>query len=162
MKTLGSEFKSFPPHENEGAMKSLRRQIKNVAHVVANIVPEAVKARRDVTAAGGPRREGVDLPNFRTFDRMLRSMLARVTQGVSPVAIADAWNEWASNLLTAPGKQLALTLRGSVDLARLLLWLPNAAAADRNKRHSFLNQTTSSSVTPVGRNGRSMSSSKFS
>ena len=79
-------------------------------------VPEAVKALETSLQQAGPRREGVDLPNFRTFDRMLRAMLARLTQGVSPVAIADAWNEWASNLVTAPGKQLALTLRGSVEL----------------------------------------------
>jgi polyhydroxyalkanoate synthase subunit PhaC len=99
-----------------------------VAHVVANIVPEAVRAVEPSQQQAGPCREGADLPNFRTFDRMLRAMLARMTQGVSPVAIADAWNEWASNLATAPGKQLALTLRGSVDLTRFLLWLPTAAA----------------------------------
>ena len=99
-----------------------------MAQAVAHIVPEAVRAVEPSQQQAGPRREGADLPNFRTFDRMLRAMLARMTQGVSPVAIADAWNEWASNLVTAPGKQLALTLRGSVDLTRLLLWLPTAAA----------------------------------
>ena len=101
---------------------------ETVAQAVAHIVPEAVRAVEPSQQQAGPRREGADLPNFRTFDRMLRAMLARMTQGVSPVAIADAWNEWASNLVTAPGKQLALTLRGSVDLTRLLLWLPTAAA----------------------------------
>ena len=69
-----------------------------------------------------------DLPTFRTFDRMLRAMQARVTHGISPVAISSAWAQWAMNLLTAPGKQLALASRGSVSLARFALWLPSAVA----------------------------------
>ena len=67
-------------------------------------MPEAVKALETSQQQAALRQEGVDLPNFKTFDRMLRATLARVTQGVSPVAVADAWNEWASNLVTAPGK----------------------------------------------------------
>ncbi|HVA15507.1 MAG TPA: poly-beta-hydroxybutyrate polymerase N-terminal domain-containing protein, partial [Stellaceae bacterium] len=71
---------------------------------------------------------GLDVPSFRTFDRMLRAIQARVTQGLSPVAISDAWTEWAVNLAAAPGKQLALGLHASVALARFWLWLPTAAA----------------------------------
>lgn len=78
-----------------------------------------------------PRRrddaEPSDLPSFRTFDRMLRAVQARVTQGVSPTAIGDALTDWAVHLMTAPGKQLALALRASVMLARFGLWLPGAA-----------------------------------
>ena len=67
-----------------------------------------------------------DLPTFQTFDRMLRAMQARGTQGISPVAISSAWTQWALNLLAAPGKQMALALRGSVSAARFALWLPSA------------------------------------
>ena len=93
---------------------------------------EATNALETLSQQAVRRREDIDLPNFdlpnfKTFDRMQRAMLARATQGVSPVAIADAWNEWAVNLATAPGKQLALAVRGSLDLARLFWWLPTAA-----------------------------------
>ena len=67
-----------------------------------------------------------DLPTFQTFDRMLRAIQARGTQGISPVAISSAWTQWALNLLAAPGKQMALALRGSVSAARFALWLPSA------------------------------------
>lgn len=114
-------------------MKARRRDYrskveKTVARPVTQTAAEPMDALATAWSDPVRDRDGLDLPDFRTFDRMLRATLARVTQGVSPVAVADAWNEWAVNLMTSPGKQLALAWRGSVDLTRLLLWLPNAAA----------------------------------
>lgn len=112
-------------------MKSRRRDYRSRVErsVVRPVTHTAVEPTLATAWSDRVRgREGADLPDFRTFDRMVRATLARVTQGVSPVAAADAWNEWAVNLMTAPGKQLALAWRGSVDLTRFLLWLPNAAA----------------------------------
>ena len=68
------------------------------------------------------------VPDFRTFDRMLRAIQARATQGVSPVALARTWEDWAAQLATAPGKQLSLALQAWLTLARYALWLPKAAA----------------------------------
>ncbi len=58
---------------------------------------------------------------------MLRAIEARLTQGISPIAITDAWADWAIHLAAAPGKQLSLALRATMMLARLGLWLPGAA-----------------------------------
>ena len=68
------------------------------------------------------------VPDFRTFDRMLRAIQARATQGVSPVALARTWEDWAAQLSAAPGKQFSLGLNALLTLARYALWLPNAVA----------------------------------
>ncbi len=70
------------------------------------------------------------LPNFHTFDRMLRAMQARVTQGISPLAVGTAWADWIAQLASAPGKRTELALRAALMLTRYLAWLPKAASPD--------------------------------
>jgi polyhydroxyalkanoate synthase len=72
--------------------------------------------------------EVAERPDFHTFDRMLRAMQARLTQGISPVAIADAWMDWAVHLMAAPGKQAGLAVQAATMMARFGLWLPRALA----------------------------------
>jgi len=61
----------------------------------------------------------VNLPSFETLDRVGRSMIARFTAGISPHAEADAWFDWCSHFLRAPGRQIELAALGVV-LARRL------------------------------------------
>ncbi len=70
------------------------------------------------------------MPGFATFDRLSRAMFARVSQGVSPLAVADAWTDWALHLELALGKQEALAMRAAAFLLRLGFWLPRAAMGD--------------------------------
>jgi polyhydroxyalkanoate synthase len=72
------------------------------------------------------------LPSFHTYDRMARAVQARLTQGISPTAIAGAWSDWGVHLSRAPGKQLELAQAAWTALARFALWLPRAGqtAAD--------------------------------
>ena len=67
-------------------------------------------------------------PTYRTLDRMVRALLARTTQGISPVAVADAWADWALHLAAAPGKQLELFQNAAMAMTRFGLWAPYAAA----------------------------------
>ena len=67
-------------------------------------------------------------PDFRTFDRMLRAMQARTTQGISPSAIAHTWSDWGAQLAAAPGRQFALAGQAWQAMARYAMWLPKAAA----------------------------------
>ena len=67
-------------------------------------------------------------PNFRTLDRLTRALLARATQGISPLAVAQTWNDWAVHLASAPGKRLELLQRAAMSMANFGLWLPQAAA----------------------------------
>lgn len=70
-----------------------------------------------------PRRDG-----FRTMDRALRAAEARLTQGVSPTAVAAAWMDWWIHLARAPGKQLELAQGAATDATRLWLWLLRGGA----------------------------------
>jgi polyhydroxyalkanoate synthase len=65
-------------------------------------------------------------PDFRTWDRMVRAVQARVTQGISPTAVAAAWADWAVHFSGASGKQAAAALRAAQDIARFSLWWPQA------------------------------------
>src|SRR5579859_3709475 len=88
-------------------------------------------AGADSMVARPPGRRATEpdkLPHFGTYDRMLRAIQARATQGLSPAVVAAAWLDWAFNLASAPGKQAELAIRASVMAARFALWLPKAAA----------------------------------
>jgi poly[(R)-3-hydroxyalkanoate] polymerase subunit PhaC len=74
----------------------------------------------------------VNLPSFETLDRVGKSMIARFTGGVSPHAAADAWFDWCSHFLRAPGRQLELAALGAVLAARLAILASGGAAPRLN------------------------------
>ena len=62
--------------------------------------------------AARERSRDVDLEWFghttmqQALDRGLKAALAKMTAGLSPIALAAAYNDWALHLATAPGKRL--------------------------------------------------------
>ncbi len=88
-----------------------------------------VHAQQAVARAQMPESPAADpVPSFRSYDRMLRAVRARASQGISPIAVADAWTNWAVHLAMAPGKQAELALSAANMAARFALWLPGALA----------------------------------
>jgi polyhydroxyalkanoate synthase len=69
----------------------------------------------------------VNLPSFETLDRVGRSMIARITGGISPHAEADAWFDWCSHFSRAPGRQVELVALGAVLAARLAALMTGSA-----------------------------------
>ena len=54
-----------------------------------------------------------EAPSDNALDQFLHSSLARLTGGLSPVAIAEAYFVWATHLAFSPGKQQELPIRPS-------------------------------------------------
>jgi polyhydroxyalkanoate synthase len=69
--------------------------------------------------AAPPRALAASEISFDNIDRLARAAMGRLTQGVSPNAMAAAWFDWGSHLARAPGRQLELTVRAWTNLARL-------------------------------------------
>jgi poly[(R)-3-hydroxyalkanoate] polymerase subunit PhaC len=65
-------------------------------------------------------RQRPDPHPHRDMDRAARAALARITGGVSPHSIIEAWSDWALHLSRSPGRQLELAERAQANIAKLL------------------------------------------
>jgi len=100
--------------------------IAQIERGAAKRMPKAVSQPPPVvrpSAAAAPPQA-----DYRNLDRLLRAWLARATQGVSPVAAAEAWNDWAFHLAVSPGKQFELMQKAAAGYARLGHWAQYEAA----------------------------------
>ncbi len=92
---------------------------------------ERAKAPHFAPAAPPPAPRPGSAPTSRTLDRFLRASFARATQGISPLAVAETWADWAIHLAAAQGKRLELLQNAAMTMARFGLWAPAAAAGTR-------------------------------
>ncbi|WP_417320653.1 PHA/PHB synthase family protein [Emcibacter sp.] len=53
------------------------------------------------------------------FDRTIHAMVARSTMGLSPMALTDAWLDWAVHLAFSPGKQAELVHKAARKTGKL-------------------------------------------
>lgn len=68
-------------------------------------------------------------PDYRhaKLDRRLHAITSRLTGGVSPYAISQAWSDWALHTARAPGRQLDLTELANENAAKV--WVHAALSA---------------------------------
>jgi polyhydroxyalkanoate synthase len=60
-------------------------------------------------STGHADRAGALSTDLEVVDHLLNAMMAQVTGGVSPAAVASAWIDWGLHLASSPAKQVALT-----------------------------------------------------
>jgi polyhydroxyalkanoate synthase len=77
----------------------------------------SVQAEPAVPAAA---RQAAPDHRHRVLDRAAQAALARLTGGISPHAVIDAWTDWAMHMARAPGRQLELAERAQTNTARLM------------------------------------------
>ncbi|MFL5256832.1 MAG: PHA/PHB synthase family protein [Rhodopila sp.] len=67
-----------------------------------------------------PVTQGAEtLTPFAAYDQAVHGAVAEMTGGRSPVAVMEAWLDWASHLAISPGKQIDLCLRAAAAGAQL-------------------------------------------
>ncbi len=80
-----------------------------------------------------PELEALDLDPSKHLgevaDRSLHYLISRLTLGLSPMALADAYFDWMTHLAFSPGRQVHLWNTGALKAVRLALHLARHAAA---------------------------------
>lgn len=79
-------------------------------------LPPAPEAREAVTLVG------------ETLDNAVHAALARMTGGLSPAALTNAYADWAMHLALSPGKQMELSIKLARKWARLARYVATCAA----------------------------------
>ncbi|RPI41429.1 MAG: alpha/beta fold hydrolase, partial [Hyphomicrobiaceae bacterium] len=79
-------------------------------------------------ARSGDGEEDPSLQLAEVMDRSLHSLLSRVTLGLSPMALAEAYFDWLIHLSLSPGKQLQLWHKGVRKSVRLAAHMARCAA----------------------------------
>ena len=69
--------------------------------------------------AGQADASAVEPHRYATLDRSAMANLARLTGGLSPHAMIDAWSDWAMHLARAPGRQMELLERAQTNCFKL-------------------------------------------
>lgn len=92
--------------------KPTRSPAAAAAETVAH-VPAVIASKRQPTPPATVQHRHASL------DRSVMANLARMTAGVSPHAMIDAWSDWAMHLARAPGRQLELMERAQANWFKL-------------------------------------------
>ncbi|WP_299566925.1 alpha/beta fold hydrolase [uncultured Sulfitobacter sp.] len=85
-------------------------------------------------------------PTHENLDRAMRAAMARLTGGISPHSVFEAWSDWALHLARSPGRQLELTERAQANALKLLAYAAgattdkevNAPFSPRHYDHRFV------------------------
>lgn len=105
----------------------MTRQPETAAAQPVVPAPAAAWARpAALDPSGGP--DAGMMHSLATLDRAVRARVARATLGISPYALASAWNDWWFHLMQAPGKQLSLALLAADHVRKLAAFAARAGS----------------------------------
>ena len=112
------------------------------------LMKQALPERLYAQPAGLPKTDEADDYSASAFaevtDRAVHAQIARLTGGVSPLAMAEAWSDWAMHLGTSPGKRTQLGIKAMRKAIRLMQYSARAA----------LSQDTAPCITPLPQDRR--------
>ncbi|WP_092498860.1 PHA/PHB synthase family protein [Meinhardsimonia xiamenensis] len=77
-------------------------------------------------------RDEAETSPYAVMDRALRASLAHLTQGLSPFALAAAWQDWATGLALSPGKRAELAEKAVRKAARFAAHVGTATMTGGN------------------------------
>jgi polyhydroxyalkanoate synthase len=117
--------------EHAGPRRRRRRPAEPKAASAATASPpqspaamEPVSERRAPKPRALPpaQRASADAERGAALDRALHATVARMTLGLSPAAMLNAWGDWAVHLAASPGKRLDLMEKAFRKALRLQAW----------------------------------------
>ncbi|MDO6964640.1 PHA/PHB synthase family protein [Rhizobium alvei] len=65
------------------------------------------------------------------LDREIHAFVAKLTGGLSPIAMYEAFSDWMLHLLASPGRQQQIGIKGTQKLVRLQHFLMTCATSDK-------------------------------
>lgn len=116
-----------PPRDDQPT-RAKRRQ----ARPKAPAPPPVERRQADSAAAAEADAERRDV--FAVWDRYAHAALGRLTAGVSPATLMDAYGDWLSHLAISPGKQAQLMYKAQRKAARLAGYLPASTLGREGRR----------------------------
>ena len=100
----------------------------NTARAMAQPAPDGALRPRVAASATASDEDDPSSQLAEVLDRSLHYLLSRVTLGVSPMGLSEAYFDWLVHLMLSPGKQLQLWHKGIRKAARLTAHLCRCAA----------------------------------
>jgi polyhydroxyalkanoate synthase len=107
--------------------KARRRASAEVERAPANLPVPLLGARAGVPALAATAEGAAGDTLLQDLDMGFSAQMARVTRGLSPIALAEAWADWALHLAMSPGKQVQLAVKGAHKMQRLASFMSSCA-----------------------------------
>ena len=102
--------------------KTMKKTKSHKASTELALVPPHLPAAKDTLAAHSNHN----------LDRAIRAAVARITGGISPHAVTEAWSDWALHLSRSPGRQIQLAEHAYSNLLKTLAYSGSALMGEES------------------------------
>jgi polyhydroxyalkanoate synthase len=110
----------IPERKRRSTMPSVAMKIDEVPPADSSQANDGKRVATQAGVAALDRSMGEADPGSQDADRELHAMVARLTGGISPVALALAYFDWAGHLAAAPQRQIEITKQVTAGIGRLV------------------------------------------